>query len=51
MRVLVGVVEDQAGGANPSLAKDLAKMTFQDNSTTGGSSNGTAIAIATRTCL
>ena len=42
MRVLVDVVEHQAGGADPALAKDLAKMTFQDNCTANGSTNGIA---------
>ena len=40
MRVLVDVVEHQAGGANPSLAKDLARMTFKDETTNNESTNG-----------
>ena len=34
MRVLVGVVEHHAGGADPLLAQEMAKMTFEDNSST-----------------
>ena len=34
MRVLVDVVEHHAGGADPVLAQEMAKMTFEDNSST-----------------
>ena len=37
LRVLVDVVEHQAGGAHPALAKDLAKRTFSHGSTVEGS--------------
>ena len=43
MRILVDVVEHQAGGANPSLANKLAKMTFQDKTTTNESVNGKVV--------
>ena len=50
VRVLVDVVDHQAGGANPALAKQLAQMTFEDSSSTSGGAEGTFITCSSMVC-